>query len=87
MQISSIGEKKNTRNKQNLNDFEKSQINYTNKIKSENSTLKNNPELEDVKKEVIEEKSSMLDLEIKEVSSFSLASVRKKKDFQRKKNN
>ena len=81
MQISFIGEKKNTRKKQGLNDFEKSQINYTNKIKSENSTLKNNPELEDVKKEVIEEKSSMLDLEIKEVSSFSLASVEKKKTF------
>ena len=81
MQISFIGEKKNTRKKRGLNDFEKSQINYTNKIKSENSTLKNNPELEDVKKEVIEEKSSMLDLEIKEVSSFSLASVEKKKTF------
>ena len=81
MQISFIGEKKNTRKKQGLNDFEKSQINYTNKIKSENSTLKNNPELGDVKKEVIEEKSSMLDLEIKEVSSFSLASVEKKKTF------
>ena len=81
MQISFIGEKKNTRKKHGLNDFEKSQINYTNKIKSENSTLKNNPELEDVKKEVIEEKSSMLDLEIKEVSSFSLASVEKKKTF------
>ena len=81
MQISFIGEKKNTRKKQGLNDFEKSQINYTNKIKSENSTLKNNPELEDVKKEVIEEKSSTLDLEIKEVSSFSLASVEKKKTF------
>ena len=81
MQISFIGEKKNTRKKQGLNDFEKSQINYTNKIKSENSTLKNNPELEDVKKEFIEEKSSMLDLEIKEVSSFSLASVEKKKTF------
>ena len=81
MQISSIEEKKNTRNKKGLNDFEKIQINYTNKIKSENSTLKNNPELEDVKKEVIEEKSSMLDLEIKEVSSFSLASVEKKKTF------
>ena len=81
MQISFIGEKKNTIKKQGLNDFEKSQINYTNKIKSENSTLKNNPELEDVKKEVIEEKSSMLDLEIKEVSSFSLASVEKKKTF------
>lgn len=81
MQISFIGEKKNTRKKQGLNDFDKSQINYTNKIKSENSTLKNNPELEDVKKEVIEQKSSMLDLEIKEVSSFSLASVEKKKTF------
>ena len=81
MQISFIEEKKNTRKKRGLNDFEKSQINYTNKIKSENSTLKNNPELEDVKKEVIEEKSSMLDLEIKEVSSFSLASVEKKKTF------
>ena len=78
MQISFIGEKKNTRKKQGLNDFDKSQINYTNKIKSENSTLKNNPELEDVKKEVIEQKSSMLDSEIKEVSSFSLASVEKK---------
>lgn len=81
MQISFIGEKKNTRKKQGLNDFDKSQINYTNKIKSENSTLKNNPELEDVKKEVIEQKSSMLDSEIKEVSSFSLASVEKKKTF------
>ena len=81
MQISFIGEKKNTRNKQSLNDLEKSQINYTNKIKSENSTLKNNPEVEGVKKEVIEQKSSMLDLEIKEVSSFSLASVEKKKTF------
>ncbi len=81
MQISFIGEKKNTRKKQGLNDYDKSQINYTNKINSENSTLKNNPELEDVKKEVIEQKSSMLDLEIKEVSSFSLASVEKKKTF------
>ena len=87
MQISFIGEKKNTRNKQSLNDLEKSQINYTNKIKSENSTLKNNPEVEGVKKEVIEQKSSMLDLEIKEVSSFSLASVEKKKTFKERKIN
>lgn len=81
MQISFIGEKKNNKKKQGLNDFEKSQINHTNKIKSENSTPKNNPEAEDLKNEVIEQKSSMLDLEIKEVSSFSLASVEKKKTF------
>ena len=84
MQISYIGEKKK-RNKQGLNDFDKSQTNYTNKIKSEDSNLKKYPEVEDVKKGVVEQKSSKLDIEIKEVSSFSLASVEKKKTFKEKK--
>ena len=85
MQISYIGEKKNIRNKKSLNNLEKSQTDYTNRIKSEDSTLKNHPEVEDVKKEVIEQKSSKLGLEIKEVSSFSLASVEKKKTFRERK--
>ncbi len=81
MQISSIGEKKNTRNKQNLNDFEKSQNNSTNYIKSEDSISKKYPELDDVKKKSIEENKLKPIVETNEVSSFSLASVEKKKNF------
>ena len=62
-----------------MNDFEKSQNNYTNNIKSEDSISKKYQELDDVKKKGIEEKKSKPIEGTKEVSSFSLASVEKKR--------
>ena len=62
-----------------MNDFEKSQNNSTNYIKSEDSISKKYPELDDVKKKSIEENKLKPIVETNEVSSFSLASVEKKR--------
>ena len=94
IQISSIRKEKNDshqkkkiKNDEKLNSIQKNEKKYVHKKKSEDSITKNYSKLEPTKKKEIGQNSEKSEIEATEVSSFSLASVEKKRDFKNRKIN